>query len=88
MSGKVEKIKISTINNFNENDIYDYIIVAVQNMPILVPIFSIVMNTKIAEFAMAKHTIVAKDEMNRLEKLFIEMVSKTEDNMPWFNSLN
>lgn len=28
------------------------------------------MNTKIAEFAMAKHTIVAKDEMIALENQF------------------
>lgn len=45
---------------------------------LLVPIFSIVMNNKIAEFAMAKHTIAAKYEMNVLEKLFIEMLGETE----------
>ncbi|MFT8313018.1 MAG: 2-dehydropantoate 2-reductase N-terminal domain-containing protein [Clostridium sp.] len=55
---------------------------------ILVPIFSIGMNTKIAEFAMSKHTIVAKDEMEVLEKLFIEMLGETEENMHYLNSLN
>ncbi|WP_010233686.1 ketopantoate reductase family protein [Clostridium arbusti] len=50
---------------------------------ILVPIFSLGMNTKIAEFAMAKHTIVAKDEMDVLEKLFIEILGKTKDTMPY-----
>jgi len=55
---------------------------------ILVPIFSIIMNTKIAEFAIAKHTIVAKNEMDILEKLFIEMIGETEDNMRYLNGLN
>lgn len=55
---------------------------------ILVPIFSIMMNTKIAEFAMAKHTIVAKNEMDILEKLYMDMVGETEDNTLYFNSLN
>ncbi|WP_286904321.1 ketopantoate reductase family protein [Clostridium sp. UBA1652] len=45
---------------------------------LLVPIFSIVMNTKIAEFAMAKHTIVAKDEMLVLEKLLLEILNNKE----------
>lgn len=46
------------------------------------------MNTKIAEFAMAKHTIAAKNEMDVLEKLLVEMMEGTKDNMPNFNSLN
>ncbi|MGB4659473.1 MAG: hypothetical protein WBI07_09850, partial [Mobilitalea sp.] len=55
---------------------------------ILVPIFSMGMNTKIAEFAMAKHTIVAKDEMDILEKLFKKMVAETGEPTPYLNSLN
>lgn len=46
---------------------------------LLAPIFSIVMNTKIAEFSMAKHTIVAKEEMLVLEKLLLEILSKKEN---------
>lgn len=45
---------------------------------ILVPIFAIFMNTKIAEFAMAKHTVVAREEMEALEKIFIEMLNRKE----------
>lgn len=55
---------------------------------ILVPIFSIGMNTKIAEFAMAKHTVVAKNEMDVLEKLFMKMVVETGENTPYLNSLD
>jgi 2-dehydropantoate 2-reductase len=44
---------------------------------ILAPAFMIIMNTKLAEFAMAKHTIVAKDEMNVLEALFQEFINKS-----------
>lgn len=55
---------------------------------ILVPIFSVIMNSKIGEFAMAKHTIVAKEEMCKLEKIFISMLGGTDENMPNFNSLN
>lgn len=55
---------------------------------ILVPIFSVVMNSKIGEFAMAKHTIVAKNEMIELEKLLIEMIGKEEKDMTYLNSLN
>jgi Ketopantoate reductase len=54
---------------------------------LLIPIFSIAMNTKIAEVAMAKHTIVAKDEMSVLEKLLIEILDKTEEDMLYINSL-
>ncbi|WP_160672650.1 ketopantoate reductase family protein [Clostridium sp. C8-1-8] len=54
---------------------------------ILVPIFSVVMSTKIAEFSMAKHTIVAKDEMETLEKVFMEIVRKEENNMLYLKKL-
>lgn len=46
---------------------------------ILVPVFSLTMKSKIAEFAMAKHTIVAKNEMAELEKLFIEITGGTNE---------
>jgi 2-dehydropantoate 2-reductase len=42
-------------------------------------IFQIVMNTKIAEYAMAKHTIVGKDEINILEKQFLSLNIKNID---------
>lgn len=54
---------------------------------VLVPIFSIVLNTRIGEFAMAKHTIAAKDEMYVLEKLFMEITGKSEGDMHYLNSL-
>jgi len=42
---------------------------------ILAPVFMIIMNTKFAEFAMAKHTIAAKEEMKELESLFREFIN-------------
>jgi 2-dehydropantoate 2-reductase len=36
-------------------------------------VWKIVMNTKIAEYAMAKHTIVGKEEVEILEKQFMEL---------------
>ena len=41
---------------------------------LIVPIYMLLMNTKIAEFALAKHTIVAKDEMEVLEKQFRSLI--------------
>jgi len=49
---------------------------------IIVPIFMIIMNTKIAEFAMAKHTIVAKDEMIALENQFKNFIDKLNIDTP------
>jgi 2-dehydropantoate 2-reductase len=40
---------------------------------ILSKIWQIIMNTKIAEFAMAKHTIAAKEELVILEKQFMSL---------------
>jgi len=37
-------------------------------------IYMLLMNTKIAEFALAKHTIVAKDEWKFLEKQFRSLI--------------
>lgn len=54
---------------------------------IIVPIFMVIMGTKIAEFAMAKHTVVAKDEMNELEKLFMLLVEKSGIKTPNLQSL-
>jgi 2-dehydropantoate 2-reductase len=39
----------------------------------IVPVFMMVMKTKIAEFAMAQHTIVAKEEMDALEAQFLTL---------------
>jgi 2-dehydropantoate 2-reductase len=39
----------------------------------IVPVLMIVMKTKIAEFAMAQHTIVAKEEMDAVEKKFFTL---------------
>jgi 2-dehydropantoate 2-reductase len=38
---------------------------------ILVPLFKIIMRTKIAEYAMAKHSVVAKEEMEILHQQFL-----------------
>jgi 2-dehydropantoate 2-reductase len=49
-------------------------------------IWQIVMKTKIAEYAMAKHTIVGKDEMEILEKQFMELnIKKIE--LKYYNGL-
>ena len=40
---------------------------------IIVPVCMLVMKTRIAEFAMAQHTIVAKEEMDALEKQFMTL---------------
>lgn len=55
---------------------------------ILVPIFSISMNTKMIEYAMAKHAIAGKNEVNVLEKLFMEMFRETENNMLHLDALS
>ncbi|MDR1957432.1 MAG: hypothetical protein LBQ54_00010 [Planctomycetaceae bacterium] len=39
-------------------------------------IWQIIMRTKIAEYAMAKHTIVAKDEIKRLEEEYMSLNTK------------
>lgn len=49
---------------------------------IIVPIYMIIMNTKIAEFAMAKHTIVAKDEMIALENDFKKYIHDSNIDTP------
>jgi 2-dehydropantoate 2-reductase len=43
---------------------------------ILAPVCMFIMKTKIAEFAMAQHTIVAKEEMNALEEQFLTLNAK------------
>ncbi|PKL16356.1 MAG: ketopantoate reductase family protein [Spirochaetae bacterium HGW-Spirochaetae-5] len=56
---------------------------------ILAPVFMIIMNTRIAEYSMAKHTIAAKDEMDELEKLFREFIRKSDVSTPaldWLSS--
>lgn len=47
---------------------------------IIVPIYMVIMNTKIAEYAMAKHTIVAKEEMNVLEEVFDNIIEDSGQN--------
>jgi 2-dehydropantoate 2-reductase len=54
---------------------------------IIAGIFKIVMNTKIAEFAMAKHTIAAKGEMILLQKEFDELIRKSAVDTPAVNML-
>jgi 2-dehydropantoate 2-reductase len=43
---------------------------------IIVKIWQVIMNTKIAEYAMAKHTIIGKKELDILEKQFMTLNSK------------
>ena len=54
---------------------------------VIVPIFMLIMNTKIAEFAMAKHTIVAKDEMEVLENQFRYLIKNSGVMTPILDSL-
>ncbi len=54
---------------------------------LIVPIYMLLMNTKIAEFAMAKHTIVAKDEMEVLEKQFRSLIKESGIKTPNLDSL-
>jgi 2-dehydropantoate 2-reductase len=55
---------------------------------IIAGIFQIVMNTRIAEFAMAKHTITARSEMVLLQKEFDELIRKSHVETPAINMLN
>lgn len=54
---------------------------------LIVPIFMLIMNTKTAEFAMAKHTIVAKEEMKVLERLFRSIIKESNLKTPNLDSL-
>lgn len=54
---------------------------------VIVPMFMLIMNTKIAEFAMAKHTIIAKDEMEVLENQFRYLIKKSGVMTPILDSL-
>lgn len=54
---------------------------------LIVPIYMLIMNTKIAEFAMSKHTIVAKDEMEELEKQFRNLIKDSDIATPNLDSL-
>jgi 2-dehydropantoate 2-reductase len=49
------------------------------NLPscFLILLYQIIFNTKIAEYAMAKHTIVAKEEMDTLEKQFLNLYKES-----------
>jgi 2-dehydropantoate 2-reductase len=49
---------------------------------VIVPLFMILMNTRIVEFAMAKHALLAKDEMTVLENVFRDFIMKTNSNTP------
>ena len=53
---------------------------------LIAKIFQIVMKTKIAEYAMAKHTIVAKEEMEILEKQFMSLNTNKID-LKYYNSI-
>jgi 2-dehydropantoate 2-reductase len=46
---------------------------------ILVPACKLLMNTRIAEYAMAQHTIVAKEEMDALEEQFLTLNARDID---------
>jgi 2-dehydropantoate 2-reductase len=54
---------------------------------LLVPVFSLVLGTRMAEFAMAKHTIIAKDEMRLLEEQFRDFVVRSGIPTPCLDSL-
>lgn len=53
---------------------------------VIVPLFMILFNTKISEYAMAKHTIVAKDEMDTLEKQFRSIIKDSGIQTPCLDS--
>ena len=53
---------------------------------IIVPVYMLLMKTKIAEIAMAAHTIAAKEEMEALEKQFLSL-NQQSVRMHNFNSL-
>jgi 2-dehydropantoate 2-reductase len=53
---------------------------------IIVPVYMLLMKTKIAEIAMAAHTIAAKEEMEALEKQFLLLFQQSV-RMHNFNSL-
>jgi 2-dehydropantoate 2-reductase len=52
----------------------------------IVPAYMLVMKTKIAEFAMANHTMVAKEEMDALEKQFMTLNTK-EIELKWYKQI-
>jgi 2-dehydropantoate 2-reductase len=54
---------------------------------ILVPVFALVLGTRMAEFAMAKHTVVAKDELRLLEEQFRGFISASGIPTPAFDRL-
>jgi 2-dehydropantoate 2-reductase len=53
---------------------------------VITKIWQIVMNTKIAEYAMAKHTIAGKEEMEELEKQFMTLNEKKRE-LKYYNSI-
>ncbi len=53
----------------------------------LTTVFSIVMNTKVAEVAMAKHTIVAKGELRELQMEFDTLIAKSHLETPAIDAL-
>ena len=53
---------------------------------IVVPVCMLLLKTKIVEFAMANHTIVAKEEMDALEIQFLSLNRQSVE-MPYFDSL-
>jgi len=53
---------------------------------IIVPFCMLLLRTKMVEFAMANHTIVAKEEMDALEKQFLSL-NRQAVKMPNFNAL-
>jgi 2-dehydropantoate 2-reductase len=46
-------------------------------IPILAPIIMFLLNTKMAEYAMAKHTSVAREEIKALDAIFKEFIKET-----------
>lgn len=59
------------------------------NLPtrVLGIVFKLIMNTKMAEVAMAKHTIVAKNEMQELQKEFDTLIEKANMATPAIDRL-
>ncbi|MGL4369800.1 MAG: ketopantoate reductase family protein, partial [Spirochaetota bacterium] len=54
---------------------------------ILVPVYMAVMNSRIAEYAMAKHTIAAKGEMAALQAEFEKLIKRSGVDTPAFARL-
>lgn len=54
---------------------------------LLVPVYRLVMNSKVAEYAMAKHTVVARQEIEALEGQFRQLILESGEKTPALDTL-